>query len=173
MASDPRMPTGMSRDGFSASCAAVDTASKPMYAKNITPAPRSTPLHPNEPNAPVFGGTNGVRLARFTYAAPATTNTTSTATLMTTRTVFVFADSLMPTTSSAETSRTMTAAGALKPAADPPAPACRWRPASRARLTKYPDQPTATVDALSAYSRIRSHPMIHAKSSPAVAYAYV
>jgi len=56
----------MSRDGFLASCAAVDTASKPMYAKNMTPAPRNTPLQPNDPNAPVFGGTNGVRFARFT-----------------------------------------------------------------------------------------------------------
>ena len=30
IASDARMPIGMSRDGFFASCAAVDTASKPM-----------------------------------------------------------------------------------------------------------------------------------------------
>ena len=35
--------------------------------------------------------------------------------------------------------------------------------------TKYPDQPTATVATLSAYSRIRSQPMIHATSSPTVA----
>ena len=66
MPSDTRMPIGMSRDGFFASCAAVDTASKPMYAKNMTPAPRRTPLHPKLPNAPVFSGTNGVRFARFT-----------------------------------------------------------------------------------------------------------
>jgi len=33
--------------------------------------------------------------------------------------------------------------------------------------------PTATVDTLSAYSRIRSQPMIHAMNSPIVAYAYV
>jgi hypothetical protein len=39
-------------------------------------------------------------------------------------------------------------------------------PRSRRRLTKYPDHPTATVAPLSAYSRIRSHPMIHATSSP-------
>ena len=32
------MPIGMSRFGFFASCAAVDTASKPMNAKNTTPA---------------------------------------------------------------------------------------------------------------------------------------
>src|SRR5579871_928879 len=136
-ASDPRMPIGMSRAGFFASCAAVDTASKPMYAKNITPAPRSTPLQPNDPNAPVFGGTNGVRFARFTYTAPAATNTTSTATLITTSTVFAFADSLMPTMSSADTSKTMTKAGALKPTGAPDMPAGpSVMPTSRARLTK-------------------------------------
>src|SRR6478752_7067237 len=40
-------------------------------------------------------------------------------------------------------------------------------------LWKYPDQPFATVAAPSAYSRIKSQPMIQAKSSPSVAYAYV
>ena len=30
------MPIGMSRCGFFASCAAVETASNPIYAKNIT-----------------------------------------------------------------------------------------------------------------------------------------
>ena len=33
------MPIGRSRWGFLASCAAVETASKPMYAKKMTPAP--------------------------------------------------------------------------------------------------------------------------------------
>ena len=47
------------------------------------------------------------------------------------------------------------------------------RPTSLARLTTYPDQPTATVDVLKAYSRIKSQPMIQAASSPTVAYAYV
>ena len=37
------------------------------------------------------------------------------------------------------------------------------------KLTRWPDQPTATVAAPSAYSRIRSQPMIHAKNSPSVA----
>jgi hypothetical protein len=35
------MPRGMSRCGLRASCAAVETASKPMYAKKITAAPRT------------------------------------------------------------------------------------------------------------------------------------
>ena len=40
------MPIGMSRCGFRASCAAVETASKPMYAKKTRPAPRRTPETP-------------------------------------------------------------------------------------------------------------------------------
>jgi len=65
-ASDARMPNGRSRCGFFASCAAVETASKPMYAKNMTAAPRSTPLQPKLPKLPVFGGMKGVRLSRRT-----------------------------------------------------------------------------------------------------------
>ena len=56
--SEPRMPRGMSRCGSRASWAAVDTASKPMYAKKITAAPRSTPDQPNRPNPPALGGMN-------------------------------------------------------------------------------------------------------------------
>src|SRR5947209_1702108 len=48
-ASDPRMPMGMSRAGFFASWAAVDTASKPMYAKNMMPAAVAIPEMPNSP----------------------------------------------------------------------------------------------------------------------------
>ena len=46
-------------------------------------------------------------------------------------------------------------------------------PMSCRMLMKLPDQPTAIVDAPSAYSSIRSQPMIQANSSPSVAYAYV
>ena len=46
IASEPRMPIGMSRLGFFASCAAVETASNPMNAKNTTPAAPSTPMMP-------------------------------------------------------------------------------------------------------------------------------
>src|SRR3954468_4048046 len=171
MASDPRMPIGMSRAGLRASCAAVETASKPIYAKNITPAPRSTPLQPNCPNAPRFGGMNGVRFARFTYDAPATTNTTSTTDLIATSNVFVSADCLMPITSSEATTRTMSAAGRLnRPSGGGLiSDGGMTIPKSRAKLTKYPDQPTATVATLNAYSRIRSQPMIQATNSPIVA----
>ena len=37
------------------------------------------------------------------------------------------------------------------------------------KLTTYPDQPAATVAVPSAYSRIRSQPIIQATSSPSVA----
>ena len=111
MPSDSRIPIGMSRAGFFASCAAVDTASNPMYAKNITPAPRRMPLHPNSPKLPVLGGMNGVRCSGRMYAAPATMKTTSTDALMTTSTVFVLADSRIPRTSRPVTTRTMAAAG--------------------------------------------------------------
>ena len=60
--SEPGMPMGISRLGFLASCAAVDTASNPMYAKKMTPAPRRTPDHPNEPKVPVFSGRKGCQL---------------------------------------------------------------------------------------------------------------
>ena len=46
MTSEPRMPIGMSRFGFLASCAAVDTASNPMKAKNTTPAAPRMPMIP-------------------------------------------------------------------------------------------------------------------------------
>ena len=60
-----------------------------------------------------FGGTNGVRFSRFTYAAPVAMNTIRTTVLMATSSVLVSADSLMPITSSAVTRSTMTAAGML------------------------------------------------------------
>ncbi len=43
-------------------------------------------------------------------------------------------------------------------------------PMSCRKLTTYPDHPTATVAAPSAYSRMRSQPMIQATNSPSVAY---
>ena len=42
-------------------------------------------------------------------------------------------------------------------------------PISERNAVKYPDHPTATVDAPKRYSRIRSQPMIQAMNSPRVA----
>src|SRR5580698_11570820 len=100
--SEPRMPIGISRLGFFDSCAAVETASKPIYAKKITPAPRSTPDQPNSPKVPVFGGRNGVQFTRgssgcFTSVEmPITRKITSTVTLMATINELKLADYFMP-----------------------------------------------------------------------------
>jgi hypothetical protein len=47
MISEPRMPMGMSLRGLRASWPAVETASKPMYAKNTIMAARMMPSMPN------------------------------------------------------------------------------------------------------------------------------
>jgi len=52
IASEPMIPMGMSRCGFLASCAAVETASNPIYAKKMTPAARMMPLMPYSPKTP-------------------------------------------------------------------------------------------------------------------------
>ncbi len=44
--SETMMPIGKSRCGFFASCAVVETASKPMYAKNMYAAPAPMPEKP-------------------------------------------------------------------------------------------------------------------------------
>src|SRR5450631_4127366 len=104
------MPIGMSRCGFFASCAAVETASNPMYAKNTTPAPLRIPEKPNEPNSPVFGGMKGCQLSVLMNPAQATRNVRTTATLITTIHEVKLADSLTPTTSSVVTPATTTTA---------------------------------------------------------------
>src|SRR5260370_34752163 len=48
----------------------------------------------------------------------------------------------------------------------------RWIPKPRRRIARYPDHPDATVAAPTAYSSTRSQPMIHATSSPILAYEY-
>src|SRR5437773_6919284 len=98
MASDPRIPRGRSRWGFLVSCAAVLTASNPMYAKNTVVAPWNTPEAPYLPNVPAFGGTNGVQFSRLMYGAAATMNRQTTTTLTNTMAELNRADSLMPTT---------------------------------------------------------------------------
>ena len=64
MTREPRILMGMSFWGFLASWAAVLTESNPMYAKNMSPAPRRMPDQP--PNCPLFAGMKGCQLAVFT-----------------------------------------------------------------------------------------------------------
>jgi hypothetical protein len=107
----------------------------------------------------------------------------TTATFTITITALTRADSWMPTTSRTVAAAAMSIAGRLTTAvaAVPSASTTavpgaalnsggNWTPKSASRLTTYPDQPTATVAAPKAYSRIKSQPMIQATSSPSVAY---
>src|SRR5215211_2356033 len=140
------------------------------------------PLIPNSPNVPVLGGTKGTKCPASKKTAPATITSSTTVTLITTTTLLTLADSLTPTTSSAVTSAVMITAGRLNTAVTvaPSAMATavpgaalsvagNCRPIWCSSVTRLPDQPTATVAAPSAYSRMRSQPMIHATNSPSVA----
>ena len=54
ISNEPKIPIGMSFFGFLASCAAVLTASNPIYAKKTIAAARMIPLKPKSPNFPVL-----------------------------------------------------------------------------------------------------------------------
>ena len=90
IASEPRIPRGMSRPGFSHSSAAVEIASKPMYAKKMREAPVQTPWRPP--------GKNGCQFAGFTHIAPTTMKNSSVRSFRTTITLLNRADSLTPMT---------------------------------------------------------------------------
>src|SRR6267378_1568340 len=122
ISNDPMMPIGISFCGFLASCAAVLTASNPMYAKNTIAAPVNTPLQPNSPGTAtpsltVCGGMNGCQLSGLMAWAANTMNRRTTATFTNTMMLLKFADSLMPITSRVVTRPMMITAGRLKIAA--------------------------------------------------------
>src|ERR1700677_3082987 len=110
----------------------------------------------------------------------------TTDTLMTTMMLLTVADSETPRTKTKVTRPTITIAGRLiTPVAITwPAPSMTGTPGAavstegtmipmlRNRLTQYPDQLTATVDAARPYSSKSSKPMIHAGPSPIDAYVY-
>src|SRR3954470_4266837 len=106
MISDPMMPMGMSRFGFFASSAVVETASKPMYAQKTIAAPVAMPEKP-------FGA-NGCQCAGFTYLKLTKTKNASTTSLMATIQKLKLADSRMPHTSTIVISVTMPTARMLK-----------------------------------------------------------
>src|SRR2546430_1823007 len=181
MSSDPMMPIGMSFCGFFASCAAVLTASNPMYAKNTIAAPVMTPLQPYSPG-PSLGGMNGFQFAEWTACAAPKMKSSTTASFTNTMTLLTFADSLMPTTRSVVMIAMMMTAGRLKTAVavvpsahvtSVPRAADRAHGKSKCRAgrrddTTEPDQPIPTVTAPGAYSSTRAHPTIQAMSSPNV-----
>src|SRR5918994_3318065 len=111
MMSEPKMPNGMSRRGFFASWPAVETASKPMYAKNTMVAARRIPLQPNSPGRPVGSGMKGCQLAVFTKNTPTAMKARITATLMATMMLLTVADSDTPITSNVVTANTTNTAG--------------------------------------------------------------
>src|SRR5579862_246210 len=96
MTSEPSIAIGRSRCGFLASCAAVETASNPIYAKNTTAAPRTTPLQPNLPNVPELGAIKGCQFPALTKKKPNPMTRRTIATLMNTTMLLNRADSWMP-----------------------------------------------------------------------------
>src|ERR1043166_2641596 len=107
------MPIGMSRWGRFASCAAVETASNPMYAKKTSPAPRSTPDQPKVPHSPVLGGMKGFQFDGLRCESPTAMITRTMVTLRSTITLLTPADSLIPITRMVDISATMKTAGRL------------------------------------------------------------
>ena len=93
------MPIGMSRFGFFASSAVVDTASNPIYAKKTMEAPVRMPRKP-------FGA-NGCQCSGRTYLKLTKTKKPRTTSLMATIQKLKLADSRTPHTSTIVTSVTM------------------------------------------------------------------
>ena len=76
-----------------------------MYAKNTMVAPCRMPEMPKLPKAPVLAGMNGCQFSVRIKGVAATMKSKTTATLMITIMELKRADSLMPTTRMAVTSR--------------------------------------------------------------------
>src|SRR5690348_8087579 len=168
MTSEPRIPKGMSFCGFFASCAAVDTASNPMYAKNTSVAPCIMPDHPNDPKLPVFLGIKGCQFTVIAdqwpvaYHAASPMKISTTETLIMTAVLLKFADSLTPITriavitTIAAIAKMSTWVGIVYPrivnVTEGAGLNGNFTPKYPSRLDMYPLQPTATVAAPKAYS---------------------
>ena len=139
---------------------------------------------------PAFGGINApagllvvTQFAVLKAGAAQTIKSPITASFTATMTVLTRANSRMPTTSNAVIITMISIARTFRMApvddharcaasnenGDDTNRAGMMRPKSLAKLTTYPDQPMETAIAPTAYSRIRSQPMIQAISSPSVA----
>ena len=117
---------------------------------------------------------NGDQLSGLTNVNPAAMKNRTAASLMATITALNRALSRTPTTSSAVMASTMRAAGRLIRApsvahGDAVIHSGRCSPKPARMRWKYPLQPTATVIDPTAYSRMRSQPIIQAMISPSVA----
>src|SRR3954453_19850041 len=143
----------------------------PLMPKAPGEKPRSCRSEGTEdPPAAAFepdGGTNGDQLAVLMKNSPATITSSTMASLITTITKFTCDETLIPRQITAVSISTIAAATRLCPS--PYAQPGMVMPIWSTTSAKYVDQPTATVLAPSASSRIRSQPMIHATSSPRLA----
>ena len=107
------------------------------------------------------------------YDSPAMMTSRMIASLIATITALTLLDARIPKHSSPVSSSTITAATRLWWSAKIHAGGFACHGAEVRTTWKYCDQPEATVDAPSASSSIRSHPMIQAISSPRLAYEKV
>src|SRR3984957_7400266 len=175
------IPMGTSRFGFLHSSAAVETESNPMYVKKMIDPPVRMPGQP-------FGA-KGCQFAGCTMRDAKITKTMMAVIFSATITVFTFADSRIPRTSSTVNNITMINAGQLNPKCQPGAykafpcrsesPEGRYAgviqrksgctPNQSSKFTTCAENPTLTAIFETAYSRIKSQPMIQAISSPIVA----
>src|SRR5258708_29444773 len=125
-------------------------------------------------------GENGFQFPGLIALYAPRQKTMITVILISTITVFVSALSFTPRTRIQVTASVISSAGMLKtPPGDPGAgnngnamDGGKWNPNRLSvRSCRYAENPTATDMFETAYSRIRSQPMIHAKISPRIAYA--
>src|SRR5208282_2630629 len=122
-------------------------------------------------------GANGTQLDLCTRLPPTMRNSAMAPILMATIVLLARADSRTPRTSSQLKIITTRKAGTLKyePVHLPAAytgelhRSGSTRPNCASCALRYPEKLTQTATLLTAYSRMRSHPMIHAKISPSVA----
>src|SRR5579859_2838461 len=115
------------------------------------------------------------------YLLAATQNTMMASSLIPTMMLFAAADSRIPRTSRMVINITIRNPSTLKCHAQPTIGSYagdandggRCSPNVSSKLFTYAEKPTATAMLETAYSRIRSQPIIQAINSPIVAYVYV
>src|SRR6478609_3356048 len=152
IARPPSTPRGTARCGFLVSSAVVATTSKPMNAKNTSAAPDRTPM------TPYCDGSK-----------PDTMTNSVIATLMIVKMLFTRVLSLVPTASSAVNTATTSTGPQSRSTGPSSSVVGTSMPNSPNASDRYTPQNFAITAAASSISRIRSQPMIHATSSPAVA----
>src|SRR4249919_2712134 len=170
----------MLRFGFLVSSAAVETASKPTYAKKIDAAAPSTPTP--DSGVPQPFGSIGTKFAWFTAGSARMMNAVSATILTMTSSAVTFADFEVPSTSSQVISsesrkamrlnvpRTVVPSASVTVSPGPAVSATgNGMPMALRNPFAYPDQPTATAPAATAYSSTSAQPTIQAMSSPSTA----